>query len=67
MATIKVRRVEHYKIADYSFVELEASAEEEVEDVKSGLVAVHKTLNSYFKATREQFMKEFEDGTFDLD
>lgn len=66
MDTIKLHRTEHYKVADYSFVELHAEAEKQVEDRKAGLVAMHKDLNTYMKAAREQLKKEFEDGTFEL-
>lgn len=66
MPTIRIRRIEHYKISDFSFVEMESEIEDVVEDSTVGLAALHKTVMSYSNAARKQFKKMFEEGEFEL-
>lgn len=66
MATVSIKRTEHYKIADYSFVELVAEVSDEFEDKKTGIKELHSTIKNYMTAARAQLKEEFEAGTFDL-
>jgi len=66
MPVIKITRTEHYKIADYSFIEIQASVEEEFEDKKRGLTECHNVLAKYCSSARDGLKKAFNEGEFDL-
>jgi len=66
MPTVKTHRTEHYKIADYSYVEITAEVEDEYPDIKTGLTENHKSLKSYMNAARRELKEAFAEGHFDL-
>lgn len=66
MAVIRLKKTEHYKIADFTFIELEAEITEKVEDKKKGLENLHKILRSYHNAARKELKEAFDRGDFDL-
>lgn len=67
MAKVRTQRTEHYKIADYSFIEVLAEVEDEYEDKKTGLVENHKALKAYMNSARAELKASFAAGEFDLD
>ena len=66
MPIVKITRTEHYKIADFSFIEIQATVEEEFEDKKTGLTECHNVLAKYCNSARESLKKAFNEGEFEL-
>lgn len=66
MPTIKTKMIEHFKVGDYSYAEVDAEITADFETSKDGLIQNDKALRAYFKAAREKLKEALESGEFDL-
>jgi len=67
--TIRSKRIEHYKIADFSYVDLEHEISESnvpIEEIARVEQEIEAQLLEYFNSARKQFKKSFGKGGFDL-
>lgn len=67
--TVRVKRIEHYKIGDFSFVEYDHEVIEEsvpVEESTSVAKEIRAQVNGHIKTARDSIKKAFEEGEFEL-
>ena len=62
---VSVTRTEHYKVAAFSFIDIEATISGEFENRVEGLQALHTDLNNYHKRARRELKKAFDNGEFE--
>ena len=66
MAKVKTTRTEHYKIADFTFVEIAATVSDEYPTIEEGLEKNSDLLQKHLKKQRKDLFKAFQNGEFDI-
>lgn len=62
---VRIKWTEHFKVAPYSHIEIEAEASGEFDNRRGGLQTLHKDLRAYHKAARKELKQSFDDGEFE--
>jgi len=67
--TIRIRKHEHYKIADFTFVEMECEVSEtevSLENFGATRAEIKSVVDEFMKQERKDFKRAFAKGDFDL-